>query len=185
MNQSGATVIARHALIKGELHFSGPTVIAGRVEGHITSQDVLEISPEGQVEGDIHGVVVDIQGTVNGNVAASRTCRLGVTARVTGELRAANLATAEGASYGGKLYLGNEYMNALPSQTMGQPQTVSQTINRLETLTADVADMTQAAAAMALVEQAPAEIPAESGVRIVPQAVHQTVSRSPKIIKAR
>jgi cytoskeletal protein CcmA (bactofilin family) len=100
------TVINARTVIKGEIFFAGPAVVCGRIEGQIRSEDELEITAEGSVEGDIIGAIVDIQGTVRGNVTASKTTRLGVNAKLIGELRAANLSIAEGATFVGKVCVG-------------------------------------------------------------------------------
>jgi len=171
--QIEATVIAAHSLIKGELHLSGPTVVCGRVEGMIVAEDALEIAAEGMVEGDIHGVVVDVQGTVKGNVIASQACRLGPTARVVGELRAANLAIAEGACFVGQVYVGGAEREEAAETPARQ-----QVINRMESLANEAESVAEMAAAAAA--------PAEPAVRVMTQTVQQTVQqRAPKIIKAR
>ena len=100
------TVINAQTVIKGEITFAGPATVCGRIEGQIRAQDELQITEEGSVEGDIIGAVVDIQGTVKGNVTASQTTRLGANAKLIGELRAANLAISEGATFVGKVCVG-------------------------------------------------------------------------------
>jgi len=100
------TVINAQTVIKGEITFAGPAVVCGRIEGQIRAQDELQITAGGSVEGDIIGAVVDIQGTVKGNVTASQTTRLGANAKLIGELRAANLAISEGATFVGKVCVG-------------------------------------------------------------------------------
>ena len=70
------------------------------------AEDALEVTPEGVIEGDIQGVLVDIQGTVKGNVIATRACRLGATARVNGEIRATNLSFSDGACFAGQVLVG-------------------------------------------------------------------------------
>src|SRR5271167_3106301 len=86
------TYLAARTILKGELQLAGPATIAGRVEGAISGDNAVQIIADGSVEGDIQGTVIDIQGTVKGNILASQLCRLGATAVVSGELRAANLA---------------------------------------------------------------------------------------------
>jgi cytoskeletal protein CcmA (bactofilin family) len=175
--QIESTVIAGHSLIKGELHLSGPTVIAGRVEGAVFAEDALEIAAEGMVEGDVHGVVVDILGTVKGNVIATQACRLGPTARVAGELRAANLAIAEGACFVGQVYVGGVAPAAEePEEQPAAPvraHVSAPVINRLEAMAQDADEVAELAAAAA-----------EPPVRVHAQTVQQ-IQRSPKIIKAR
>jgi cytoskeletal protein CcmA (bactofilin family) len=164
------TVIAGHSLIKGQLHLSGPTVVAGRVEGTIVAEDALEIGAEGSVEGDIEGVVIDIQGTVKGNVVATQACRLGPTARVVGELRAANLAIAEGACFVGQVYVGG--MSEPPAETEApRAQVNTAIVNRIEALASEAESV--------------AEMAAEPAVRVMSQTVQQTIQRAPRIIKAR
>ena len=182
MSQPEATFIARHAFIKGDLHLDGPTVIGGRIEGSITAQERLEIAADGIVEGDIHGSLVDIQGTVKGNVTADRVCRLGATARVSGELRAANLAIEEGASFAGQVIVGAA-AEADEDEDRHQEQhdskAVAGAINRIESMTAEVDQVAQIAATSSGTPQA------SPTIRVLPQAVQQTINRSPKIIKAR
>ena len=121
VNSSGIekTVINAQTVIKGEITFAGPAVVCGRIEGQIRAQDELEITAEGSVEGDIVGAVVDIQGTVKGNVTASQTTRLGSNAKLIGELRAANLAISEGATFVGKVCVGE-----VPAQVKIESKTV-------------------------------------------------------------
>lgn len=183
MSQTEATVIARHTFIKGELHLDGPTVIGGRIEGSISAQDRLEIAADGIVEGDIHGTLIDIQGTVKGNVTADRACRLGATARVAGELCSANLAIEEGASFVGQVSVGAAVESQEEETDHHEEQLASKAvagaINRIESLTAEVEQIAQTAATASTPPQ-----PAPT-IRVLPQAVQQTINRSPKIIKAR
>jgi cytoskeletal protein CcmA (bactofilin family) len=101
------TIIAANVIIKGELTLNGPALIAAQVQGTITSSDLLEIGAEGNILGDIVGTLIDIQGKVRGNVTASEACRLGSNAELIGELRAANLAISEGATFVGKVFVGS------------------------------------------------------------------------------
>jgi cytoskeletal protein CcmA (bactofilin family) len=101
-----ATVIAPDTLIRGEVSFQRPATVLGRIEGQIAAHDALEIGPSGVVVGDITGTAVDIQGHVEGNVTAHAAVRLGPTARLHGELRSANLAICEGATFVGKVFVG-------------------------------------------------------------------------------
>ena len=183
MSQSDSTIIAPHTTIKGELHLDGPTSIGGRVEGSITANDALEIAADGLVEGDIHGVLIDILGTVNGNIFAAQACRLGASARVQGELRAANLAIAEGASFIGQVFVGPSATEGLleSSEAPVEAAPVAPTINRIEALT----QQTEEIAEVAVSAQPIAAAPSGPTVRIHSQNIQNTLNRSPKIIKAR
>jgi cytoskeletal protein CcmA (bactofilin family) len=177
------TFLAAHTFFKGELHLAGPATIAGRVEGTIVSQDQLQIAAEGILQGDIEGVLVDIQGTVTGNILATRACRLGATARVNGELRAANLAIAEGACFVGQVQVGLEAVEELAAPAneveIEQPRAAAPT-NRLQTMTEEINEVAaEAVAAMSA--------PMNSGptVTVMPQNIQQTLNRVPRIIRAR
>ncbi len=100
------TVISRRTLVKGEVHFTGPAVIGGRIEGNVVAPESLQITAEGSLEGDLQGTVVDIQGKVKGNIVATQACWLRPTARVAAELRATTLAIEEGACFVGPVCVG-------------------------------------------------------------------------------
>jgi cytoskeletal protein CcmA (bactofilin family) len=175
-----STIIAAHTFIKGELHLSGPTVIIGRVEGAVISESQLEIAHDAVIEGDINAVLVDINGTVKGNVYASRACRLGATARVAGELRAANLAISEGACFVGQVYVGGVASEETeqPAETIPVSIAENPMPNRIESLAEEVEQIAAAAGSANMPSQSPT-------VRVNAQTVQQTLHRAPKIIKAR
>jgi cytoskeletal protein CcmA (bactofilin family) len=195
-DQAETTVIARNTFFKGELHLSGPAVIAGRVEGVILSEDSVEIAVEGHLEGDIEGALIDIHGTVKGNVVATRACRLGNSARVTGELRAANLAIAEGACFIGQVCVGGAREKPIaPAADEEEELAQSGAINRIEAMAQEVDSLADTAAgagnagALAPTIAAPVPVSVVGGgpaptVRVVNQSV-QNLQRAPRIIKAR
>jgi cytoskeletal protein CcmA (bactofilin family) len=177
--QHETTFLAAHTFFKGELHLAGPATIAGRVEGLVVSQDHLQIAAEGILQGDIEGVLVDIHGTVTGNILATRACRLGATARVNGELRAANLAIAEGACFVGQVHVGAEAVDEsaapMPEPEPEMPRAVAP-MARLQTMTAEVNEV--AAEAESAVSAGPT-------VTVMPQNIQQSMNRVPRIIRAR
>jgi len=179
MSESQPTFIAQHTMIKGDFHFSGAAVVAGNLEGRVVSEDALEVATEGVIEGDIQGVLVDIQGTVKGNIVASRACRLGASARVTGEIRAANLSFAEGSYFMGQVLVGAEAgQESVDMPVESAAQAVAGSINRLQALTHQVDEMAASAGKPEVVESTPT-------VRVLTNTVQQSINRSPRIIKAR
>ena len=162
-----ATVIAAHTFIKGEVQCSGPATIVGRIEGAVTAQDQLDISAEAYVEGDVHGAVIEINGSIKGNILATRSCRLGPTAKVAGELRAANLSIAEGACFIGQVSVG---AIETPHETSAPP--VESVAHRLEALAADSRELAEIAASAPV-------------VRVNTEAVQKAVQRGPQIIRPR
>ncbi|HVX85792.1 MAG TPA: polymer-forming cytoskeletal protein [Phycisphaerae bacterium] len=100
------TIISRRTLVKGEVQFTGPAIVGGRIEGNVSAPESLQITAEGSLEGDLQGTVVDIQGKVKGNIVATQACWLRPTARVAAELRATTLAIEEGACFVGPVCVG-------------------------------------------------------------------------------
>jgi len=159
------TIIASHTYIKGEVQLSGPATIAGRIEGAVTSQDQIDVTTEAYIEGDVQAAVIEINGSIKGNILATRSCRLGPTAKVAGELRAANLSIAEGACFIGQVSVGTVEAHEESTST----QSVA---NRLDALAADSRELAEMAAAPA-------------AVRVNADAVQKALHRSPQIIKPR
>jgi cytoskeletal protein CcmA (bactofilin family) len=122
LSSSPVSILGPGLLLKGEVHSTGPLQISGRIEGPILCQDAVEITPEGSVEGDIKAGTIEIQGTVEGNVETD-VCRLGASAHLTGELRSATLAIAEGATFVGKVIIGNGEAAAAAPQPVAQSRT--------------------------------------------------------------
>lgn len=116
------TSIAAHTTIKGELHLDGPGIIAGRIQGDVAAHDSLELTAEGVVNGNIQGTTVAIHGTVKGNITATQNCQLGPTARVAGEVRAADLAIAKGARFIGHVCVGEieKPIQEVPEETRAE-----------------------------------------------------------------
>jgi len=179
MNDTHAqTLISAACIVKGELHLTGEARIAGRVEGRIEAADTLIIEAGATIEADITAEVIDIHGTVKGNIIATRACRLGASARVSGEIRAANLAISEGACFIGQVYVGG----AQPAEET--PTVEDNTDALIDEAALRLRDrMTQLHEAPAPVETVPAAA-ASPNVRVMPQAVQQTLqTRAPRVIK--
>jgi len=123
---SETTHIAKTTVIKGEVRLEGPATIAGRVEGGIFGKEI-EINPEATVQGDISCGSIELNGNVKGNVTAAKSCKLGSTARVAGEIRTANLGIAEGATFSGQVFVGATKAD----------EGVNASVNRIEGLASD------------------------------------------------
>jgi cytoskeletal protein CcmA (bactofilin family) len=124
---SETTHIAKTTVIKGEVRLEGPATIAGKIEGGVVGKDV-EVLAEGNVEGDISCGQIELNGNVKGNVTATKSCKLGATARVAGEIRTANLGISEGAVFVGQVFVGG---------SATQKSESSSPVNRIEGLASD------------------------------------------------
>lgn len=102
---SGKTsLIAAGASLSGDLKFLGAVQVDGRVEGNLlTSEGMVRVSVEGQVEGQIRAPHIVIDGEVVGDVYASKHLELGARARVRGNLYYGLMEMAMGAEIEGSL----------------------------------------------------------------------------------
>jgi cytoskeletal protein CcmA (bactofilin family) len=132
---SETTHIAKSTVIKGEVRLEGPATIAGKVEGNIHGKEV-EIVQDANIEGDIACGSVELNGNVKGNVTASKSCKLGATARVAGEIRTANLGIAEGATFTGQVIVGP---TGAPKSESSE---ASSTPNRIEAMASEESSST-------------------------------------------
>jgi cytoskeletal protein CcmA (bactofilin family) len=185
------TTITAQTSVKGEMHLGGPSIIAGRVQGNITTIDTLELTAEGVIEGDIEGTTLTIDGMVKGNITAAQACRLGPTARVAGDICVAHLAIAEGARFIGHVCVGE--IEAPAKEAPGK--------NRLEDAAEETAAIQAVEATIAHVEQvaarldesvppnptpAPSAAPAPTpSVQIMSETVQAALRRGVRVIKAR
>jgi cytoskeletal protein CcmA (bactofilin family) len=87
----------------GEVRFKSMLRIDGNFSGHVTSPDGTLIVSDGArlTKAVINVAVAKINGTVEGDIRASKELVLGRTASVTGEVSAPALVVEEGATFNG------------------------------------------------------------------------------------
>jgi cytoskeletal protein CcmA (bactofilin family) len=102
---SGKTsLIAVGAELQGNLRFQGAVQVDGKVKGNLlTSEGLVRVSVQGQVEGEIRAPHIVIDGEVIGDVHASAHLELGARARVRGNLYYGLMEMAMGAQIEGRL----------------------------------------------------------------------------------
>lgn len=99
------SLIAAGAELAGDLRFQGAVQVDGRVNGNLlTSDGMVRVSIEGQVEGEIRAPHIVIDGEVIGDVYAGEHLELGSRARVRGNLYYGLMEMAMGAQIEGRLY---------------------------------------------------------------------------------
>ncbi len=89
------TIIAADTRIKGEMVFERTARIQGQFDGKIAGKSELQVD-----------------GTVEGNVKASRRLKLNAQARVKGDIIAEHLSAEEGASIEGQVMIGPQATKA-------------------------------------------------------------------------
>jgi cytoskeletal protein CcmA (bactofilin family) len=96
--------IGSSARVRGRIHGDGDLVIEGHVEGNVTLRGDLTVAEGATVECEsvsAHGVV--IAGTLEGDLAASGSVRLAVSARVKGDISSNAVSIDDGARFSGRL----------------------------------------------------------------------------------
>lgn len=102
------TVLGSDTRFTGEMTFNTAARILGEFEGKITGKGELHVAESATCRAtlDIGKIVID--GTVDGNITAHEKCELTSKARVTGDIIAARLTVADGASLTGHITVGSQ-----------------------------------------------------------------------------
>ncbi len=103
MSSTGAGVIGKGIVIKGELHGEEDLVIEGRVEGSIALKKHLIVETTGVVMADVQTENITIKGEMNGNMVASDKVEITAEARVIGDIKAPRVVIDDGARYRGNV----------------------------------------------------------------------------------
>lgn len=100
------TVIGSDTHLKGELLFEKTARISGKVDGKITGKGDLHVSDGAICRADVAAGSVHVDGTIEGNIQARETLKLNAKGTVRGDIVAAKMVMAEGASFFGQCAVG-------------------------------------------------------------------------------
>lgn len=113
------TLISSKTRIEGDLQFSGGLHIDGLIKGTIRatedSEAVVRISDIGEIDGDVVAPHIIVNGTVHGDVYASKHIELAENASVKGNVYYHLIEMAMGAEVNGNLVHHKE-----PNKTLGE-----------------------------------------------------------------
>ena len=116
------SVIGKTLVFKGELTANEDLLIQGRVEGAITHTATnLAIGAHGDVKANITGRRVIIQGKVEGDVRASESIIVEVSANVRGNLIAPRVSLKDGAKFRGRIDMDTGNESAGDTQRLPNP----------------------------------------------------------------
>ncbi|HEU4594656.1 MAG TPA: polymer-forming cytoskeletal protein [Pyrinomonadaceae bacterium] len=94
--------VGKNADLTGEANFKGMLRIDGRFSGTINSEDgTLIVSAGGIVEANVEVATARINGTVNGDIKATRRVEFGRSAQVRGDIQTPSLVIEDGAIFEG------------------------------------------------------------------------------------
>jgi cytoskeletal protein CcmA (bactofilin family) len=97
------TVIAHGITIEGEVTSDEDVVIQGTLRGKLVSKDAVAVESGAVVEADIAASSLSVGGQITGNVTASDRVDLMAGGRLIGDVKAARLTIADGASFKGNV----------------------------------------------------------------------------------
>lgn len=103
----GRATIGRSITIKGEVTGDEDLLIEGSVDGSVDlKQHSVTVGPDGNVKADITGLVVTVEGSVEGNLRAEQQVVLRASARVQGDITSPRVVLEDGAAFRGGVDMG-------------------------------------------------------------------------------
>jgi cytoskeletal protein CcmA (bactofilin family) len=97
------SVVGAGLIIEGEFTSDEPVVVEGTVRGTLTTGEAVSIGGDGVVEADLQALSVSVAGQVTGNINASSRVDIQAGGRLIGDVKAARLTIADGASFRGNV----------------------------------------------------------------------------------
>jgi cytoskeletal protein CcmA (bactofilin family) len=118
-DNSTGTVIGQGLKIRGEVSGSSDLYIDGDVQGKINLSDArVTVGANGHVQADIEAREIGIEGTVDGNLKARDSVRLGATSKVQGSILTPRIGIEDGARLRGKVEMTRDN-ETKPSKSSG------------------------------------------------------------------
>jgi len=109
------TVIGQSILISGKLTGDEDLTVQGRVEGELTLTKTLIVEPSGVVKANVAVKNAVISGVVVGNVNATESVELTKEGRMVGDIKAPRVIIVDGASFRGRVDMGEVEPGRLPA----------------------------------------------------------------------
>ena len=93
--------------ITGSLKFKGILHFEGKLQKGSISGEKLFVGKSANIRGNIVADSLRMEGTVFGNITVKGKCDLGESAVLTGDIKSASIAMAEGATFTGQMQIGH------------------------------------------------------------------------------
>jgi cytoskeletal protein CcmA (bactofilin family) len=111
------TVIGPSILISGKLTGDEDLTVRGRVEGELSLTKTLMVEPSGVVKANVAVRNAIISGVVVGNINATESVELTKECRMVGDIHAPRVIIVEGASFRGRIDMGEVEPGRVPAGT--------------------------------------------------------------------
>jgi cytoskeletal protein CcmA (bactofilin family) len=99
-------LLGRGATFVGKLTFEGAVRIDGKLKGEVVSDGTLIVGKAAEVDAEIAVGEVIVEGTIVGNIRASRSIEIRSSGCVTGDLSTPTLQIDKGAMFDGRSVMG-------------------------------------------------------------------------------
>jgi cytoskeletal protein CcmA (bactofilin family) len=119
----GSTLIGESFLVHGNLHGDEDLTVRGRVEGTLTLTRTLVIEPTGVVKAEVQVKTCVISGLVVGNVTATESVEITKEGRMVGDISAPRVIIVDGASFRGRIDMGEVDVAASERPERALPRT--------------------------------------------------------------
>jgi cytoskeletal protein CcmA (bactofilin family) len=106
------TILAQDVEFAGEMFFTKPLMIKGKVSGVVRSDSDLYIDEKAEVEADIVANIVSVKGRVKGNISAREKVELFACASVDGDVTAPQITMETGCRLNGACRMTSPQTNA-------------------------------------------------------------------------
>ena len=104
---AATSLVAAGTFLSGDITFCNELVIAGTVNGSVSStgdnDSIVKILEGGKFTGEILAPKIEISGQVEANITGTASVSIGPTANVSGVIRFLKLAVSPGATISGEL----------------------------------------------------------------------------------
>ncbi|WIG98120.1 bactofilin BacP [Myxococcus sp. SDU36] len=115
-NNVDNTVVGPSILISGRLTGDEDLTVRGRVEGELTLSRTLIVEPSGVVKANVAVRNAIVSGVVVGNINATESVELTREGRMVGDIRAPRVIIVDGASFRGRVDMGDVEPGRLPAE---------------------------------------------------------------------
>lgn len=89
--------------MEGEITCDEELTVHGTLRGKLTSSDLVRVASTGVIDADVEANSISIEGQVTGDVVSTERVDLQPGGRLVGDVKAARLTIADGASFKGNV----------------------------------------------------------------------------------
>lgn len=118
-----STIIGPSILISGKLSGDEDLTVRGRVEGELSLTKTLIVEPSGIVKANVQVRNAIVSGVVVGNISATESVELTREGRMVGDINSPRVIIVDGASFRGRVDMGNAEPRAPGERPATRPAT--------------------------------------------------------------